>query len=153
MSKILAFAAVCTLALLAVGRACAAEAVVVRSSEPKQPSSSVVIYRATCADAVYSLEFDFKNKNVRFRPGEAADTIDLTDSALGKVFLSNKLYGNVGLTCYNPGLNVFFAGYRLTAAGVKPASYTVYLDKSGTLSHDGGLQDESEDFVLRHPMH
>jgi hypothetical protein len=153
MSKIFAFTAVCAIALL-TGKLACAETVTVTASEPKQPIESVVIYRAKCADAVYSLEFDFKHKKALFRPGEAADTIDLTASALGKVFLSNKLYGNVGLTCYQPGLNFFFAGYRQTASGAKPVGYTVYIDKSGALSpNDGELYDVSEDFVLSHPMH
>ncbi|QJE01014.1 hypothetical protein HH212_14045 [Massilia forsythiae] len=122
---------------------------------PRLAPAASVTYRASCKEASYSLAFDRSAKAVRFQAESDTDTpapVDLSTSPLGHALLGNNLYGKLATACGQPGLYLFFLGYKVTPGGARPVSYTVIIDKGGNLDSDDGLHDEKEEYVLNKRM-
>lgn len=144
---------VCAFPVLACAGISGDTVMVHAGGHPRSAVASSVTYKATCPEAAYSLEFDKVTKAIRFYADtEMSGPVDLAASPLGKTFLGNNLYGKLATACGRPGLYLFFVGYNVTSNGAKPVSYTVIIDKGGSLSNDEGLQDETEAYVLNKRM-
>lgn len=144
---------ICAFPLLACAGVSGETVTVHAGGHPRTAVSSSVTYRATCKEASYSLEFDRSAKTVRFHTdADTSGPIDLSASPLGKTFLDNNLYGKLAVACGQPGLYLFFLGYKVANKSAQPVSYTVIIDKGGSLSNDEGLQDEKEEYVLNKRM-
>lgn len=101
------------------------------TSAPTTPAASSANYRTECAGEEFALHIDLWNKKASLSTPDSKVS-DISQTPLGQLLMTRRLFGHLGFACWGKGVNVMFLGFEVRDADVmESVTYSGFLSPNG----------------------